>query len=284
VTLVESEQLNAKAADAAEVVWPAKHDLFGVQVSATDCDELVDAMTQAARLRLPAVVSFHAVHAIVESIKDPELLAKVNQFDAVAPDGQPVRWALNHLHRTGLPERVYGPEAMARLCERAAAESISIYLYGGSQKVIDDLTVKLPQRFPGLTIAGAESPPFRALTAEEDADVVRRINDSGAGFVFVGLGCPKQDHFAADHADRIDAVLACVGAAFDFHAETKAMAPKWMQRNGLEWIYRLASEPRRLWRRYLQTNSVFLARWMVAACRRRSPAASQTERSTSKPR
>jgi exopolysaccharide biosynthesis WecB/TagA/CpsF family protein len=220
----------------------------------------------------------------VESIKDPNLLAKVNRFDAVAPDGQPVRWALNHLHRTGLDERVYGPEVMARLCERAAAESISIYLYGGSPKVIDDLMVKLPKRFPGLTIAGAESPPYRTLTEQEDAAVMRRINESGAGIVFIGLGCPKQDHFAADHADRIDAVLACVGAAFDFHAETKAMAPGWMQRNGLEWLYRLASEPRRLWRRYLQTNSVFLAKWMMAACRRRSPAASKTERSTRKPR
>lgn len=252
------------------VAWPPKYELFGVHVSATRYDELVDAIMTAAKRRVPAVVSFHAVHAIVESLKDPDLLDKVNRFDAVAPDGQPVRWALNHLHRVGLADRVYGPECMARLCERAADESIPIYLYGGSQAVIETLLVKLPRRFPSLQIAGAESPPFRALTPDEDEAVAERINESGAGIVFIGLGCPKQDHFAADHAGRIHAVLACVGAAFDFHAEAKAMAPGWMQRHGLEWLYRLASEPRRLWSRYLQTNSIFLGKWLIASLRRRA--------------
>jgi N-acetylglucosaminyldiphosphoundecaprenol N-acetyl-beta-D-mannosaminyltransferase len=271
-TLVESPKKTVAPPTEIKVVWPKKYDLFGVQVSATNYDELVDAMIRAAKKRVPAVVSFHAVHAIIEATRDPEQLAKVNRFEAIAPDGQPVRWALNQLHRVELKERVYGPETMARLCERAAKESVPIYLYGGSQQVVDDLLQRLPSRFHGLQIVGAESPPFRALTAAEDAAVVRRINESGAGIVFIGLGCPKQDHFAADHADRIHAVQACVGAAFDFHAETKAMAPQWMQRNGLEWLYRLASEPRRLWRRYLQTNSVFLAKWFRAAMRKRPPA------------
>jgi exopolysaccharide biosynthesis WecB/TagA/CpsF family protein len=282
-TLVESPQLNvARLADAC-VAWPAKHDLFGVQVSATDYDELIEAMMQAASLHVPAVVSFHAVHAIVESIKDPKLLRKVNRFDAVAPDGQPVRWALNHLHGVGLAERVYGPEAMARLCERAANESVPIYLYGSSQQVIDALLIKLPKRFPDLQIAGAESPPFRELTPEEDAAAVERINESGAGLVFIGLGCPKQDHFAADHAERIQAVLACVGAAFDFHAGAKVMAPVWMQRTGLEWLYRLASEPRRLWRRYLSTNSIFLAKWLRAAIRTRRSASHREDFNSAMP-
>ncbi len=211
------------------VVWPAKYDLFGVQVSATNYEEMVETILRTVIERVPSVVSLHAVHAIVESIRDAQLLAKVNSFDAIGPDGHPVRWALNHLHRTGLRDRVYGPELMLRLCAMAADESIPIYLYGSTQAVIELLRRELVQKYPGLRIAGAESPPFRALTPEEDASVVQRINDSGAGIVFIGLGCPKQDFFAADHAQRIQAVQVCVGAAFEFHAGTKGMAPTWMQ-------------------------------------------------------
>ena len=267
-SVIESPKSYTPPAAGVEVTWPPKRDLFGVQISVTEYDELVDAMLRAAKLRVPAVVSFHAVHAVIEATRDPKLLSTVNRFEAIAPDGQPIRWALNHLYRVGLKERVYGPETMARICERAAHESVPIYLYGGSQQVIDALLQKLPRRFPRLQIAGAESPPFRALTPEEDAAVVDRINDSGAGIVFIGLGCPKQDHFAGDHAGRICAVQACVGAAFDFHAGTKAMAPQWMQRNGFEWLYRFASEPRRLWKRYLNTNSIFVAKWLIAAVRK----------------
>jgi exopolysaccharide biosynthesis WecB/TagA/CpsF family protein len=247
--------------------------LFGVRVAAGNYDQVVDVISRAAKMRQPAIVSLHAVHAIVESISDPALLAKVNRFDAVLPDGQPVRWALNHLHGAGLRERVYGPELMLRLCARAANEAIPIYLYGSSPEVIDKLQQNLRERFPALQIAGAESPPFRTLTAEEDESVVRRINQSGAGILFVGLGCPKQDHFAADHAGLVKPVQVCVGAAFDFHAGTKPMAPAWMQRHGLEWVYRLSREPRRLWRRYVQTNSIFLAKWLAASLRARRAAA-----------
>jgi exopolysaccharide biosynthesis WecB/TagA/CpsF family protein len=254
------------AVESAGVVvnWPPKYDLFGVQVSATDYNELVDTVARAALACVPAVVSLHAVHAIVESIRDSRLLEKVNRFDAVGPDGHPVRWALNDLHGLKLKDRVYGPELMLRLCARASHDSIPIYLYGSTRVVIDQLQQQLKARFPSLSIAGAESPPFRPLTPEEDAEVVRRINTSGARIVFVGLGCPKQDHFAADHAQRIQAVQVCVGAAFEFHAGTKGMAPKWMQHRGLEWVYRLLSEPRRLWRRYAFTNSTFLLNWLSA--------------------
>ena len=117
-------------------------------------------------------------------------------------------------------------------------------------------------------MVGAESPPFRALSPEEDSDVVRRINDSGAMIVFVGLGCPNQDHFAYEHGDRIHAVQVCVGAAFDFHAGVKKMAPRWMQRRGLEWLFRLGQEPARLWRRYAVTNSVFMAKLAAQKLRR----------------
>lgn len=269
-TIIKRSKTQERPTPLVRPVWPRKYDVLGVLVSATSYDQLIDAMIAAAHNRESAVVSFHAVHAIVEACRDPELLAKVNRFAAIAPDGQPVRWALNQLHRVGLAERVYGPETMARVCARAAQEAIPIYLYGGSPQVVEKLRQLLPQQFAGLKIAGAESPPFRPLSPEEDDEVVARINDSGAGIVFIGLGCPKQDHFAADHASRIDAVQACVGAAFDFLAGEKSMAPLWMQRTGFEWIFRLATEPRRLWRRYLYTNPYFVLAWVRAAIRRRN--------------
>jgi exopolysaccharide biosynthesis WecB/TagA/CpsF family protein len=185
----------------------------------------------------------------------------------VAPDGQPVRWALNLLHAARLKDRVYGPELTLRLCAQAAREGVPIYLYGGSPSVIEMLATHLLETYPELIIAGKESPPFRPLTVEESLQVDERINESGAGLVFIGLGCPKQDWFAAEHRDRLQAVQVCVGAAFDFHAGVKSTAPGWMQRNGLEWLFRLLSEPQRLWKRYLVTNTIYLLELLKAMCR-----------------
>ncbi len=241
-------------------VWPPKLDVFGVQVSATHYKEAVEVILQAAEQHLPAQVSLHAVHALITASSDPELRRKVNSFQMIAPDGQPVRWALNLLHGAGLRDRVYGPELMLRLCQQAAVRGVSVYLYGSSPEVLERLQANLQAKYPGLRIAGVESPPFRPLSVEESDDTIKRINDSGAGIVFVGLGAPKQDHFAYEHGSRIRAVQVCVGAAFDFHAGVKRMAPRWMQRWGLEWVYRLIHEPGRLWHRYLVTNTVFLAK------------------------
>jgi N-acetylglucosaminyldiphosphoundecaprenol N-acetyl-beta-D-mannosaminyltransferase len=256
--------------------WPQKHSVCGVLVSGTNYDEVVDLLTDAAQRRQPAVASFFAVHAVVTAARDALLREQVNRFQIVTPDGQPVRWALNRLYKTRLRDRVYGPELMLRLCRRAAALGLPIYLYGSSPETIEKLHRNLPAKFPGLKIAGAESPPFRPLTPQEDADMVRRVNESGARLMFIGLGCPKQDRFAADHAGRIRAVQLCVGAAFDFHAGVTKMAPAWMQRSGLEWLYRLWREPRRLWKRYFVTNSLFLAsfsRQWVCSWFRASPRA-----------
>jgi exopolysaccharide biosynthesis WecB/TagA/CpsF family protein len=249
------------------VVWPRRLDVFGVQVSPTTYAEAVDTAIAAARARQSSVIACHAAHAIITASNNPELRAKVNRFDMVTPDGQPVRWALNLIHDAALPERVYGPELMLRLCEAAAREEIGIYLYGGTLTSLTRLQENLLKRFPALVISGSESPPFRPLTPEEDEAVLARINTSGAGLVFIGLGCPKQDHFAADHRDQINAVQVCVGAAFDFHAGIVPMAPAWMQKRGLEWLFRLYREPRRMWRRYLVTNTQFalkLARAVAA--------------------
>jgi exopolysaccharide biosynthesis WecB/TagA/CpsF family protein len=252
------------AAGSDEICWPPKYDLLGVHVSATNYDEAIDVILRAARLRRPAVVSFQAVHAIVTASLDRTLRGMVNQFDLIGPDGQPVRWAMNWLHGTKLTERVYGPELTHRLCMRAAELGVPVYFYGGSPKVVRELEARLTAELPELRVVGAESPPYRPLTDAEDAAVVERINRSGAGLVFIGLGAPKQDVFGFEHRHSIDAVQVCVGAAFDFLAGHKKMAPAWMQRSGLEWLFRLTQEPGRLWRRYLVTNIVFATKLAVA--------------------
>ncbi len=260
------------------VRWPRKYDLFGVKVSGTTYDEALAALFSAVEHREPAIVSLTAVHAVVTASCDPDLRDKMNRFAIIGPDGQPVRWALNWLYGPGLRDRVYGPEMMLRICRRAAEAGLPIYLYGGSAETVAALESNLKQRFPGLIVAGAESPPFRPLTPEQDRAAVERINGSGAAIVFIGLGHPKQDLFAAAHADSIGAVQVCVGAAFDFHAGAKKSAPPWMQKRGLEWLFRLCQEPRRLWRRYLETNSIFVLKFLrqyVASCfRRRRPSPS----------
>lgn len=238
--------------------WPSRHDLFGVSVSATSYEDAADVILSAAKRRQSAVVTHLPVHGIVTAACDKEYRAKVNTFDMVAPDGQPVRWALNKFHATSLSDRVYGPELMLRLCRRAADEGVGVYLYGSTPDVVDRLKNELSAQCPGLRIAGSESPPFRPLSAEETTAAVDRINASGAGLVFIGLGCPRQDVFAFENRDRIHAVQLCVGAAFDFHAGNKKMAPPWMQKRGLEWLFRLKEEPKRLWKRYLVTNSIFV--------------------------
>ena len=245
--------------------WPRKVDVFGVSLTPTTYEEATRVILDAARHRSGGVVSCFATHPLVEAARDPSFREKVNTFEMITPDGQPVRWALNLLHKAGLKDRVYGPELTLRLCRAAAEQGVPIYLFGGSPEVIEALCSRLPEIFPGLQIAGAESPPFRPLTEEEDDAAVSRINQSGAGIVFIGLGCPKQDLFAYEHRRRIEAVQLCVGAAFDFHAGRMKTAPGWMQRLGLEWLFRLIQEPRRLWRRYLVTNTLYFIK-LAAAC------------------
>lgn len=249
--------------------WPEKYQVFGVEITAADHDTICDAIMAAAGDRASTAVSAFAVHALVEAATSLELARKVNRFAAVTPDGQPVRWALRWLHGRKLPSTVQGYELMQRLCTRAATSGISIYLYGSSEATLAALKLNLEQAFPGLTVAGVESPPYRPLTPEEDAAMVERVNASGAGLIFIGLGCPKQDHFAADHLDRILGVQVCIGAAFDFLAGTKPMAPMWMQNTGTAWIYRLFKEPQRLWKRYLVTNTFFLKRFCGELIRKR---------------
>lgn len=250
---------------AAPVSWPKRADVIGVQVSCVDYDTAVSCILDAARSGQYGVVSCQAVHAVVTASGDRSLREQVNRFSMITPDGQPVRWALNWLHGAQLRDRVYGPELTLRICRAAAQHGVPIYLYGGSPKTLEALQQRLCDQLPDLGIAGSESPPFRDLTEEENQLACERINRSGAKIVLIGLGCPKQDFFAAKNADRIHAVQMCVGAAFDFHAGAKPMAPAWMQRSGLEWLFRLWCEPQRLWKRYLLTNSIFCIKLAASA-------------------
>jgi N-acetylglucosaminyldiphosphoundecaprenol N-acetyl-beta-D-mannosaminyltransferase len=242
----------------APIVWPPKNDIFGVLVSATRYAEVVEKVIAAARTGQSALVDFMPVHGLIPAVQDPKHLARLNQFQIVAPDGQPVRWALNYFYGAGLTDRVYGPELTWRLCRAAAEANIGIYLFGSTPEVLEKLQAKLLTAFPDLHIAGAESPPFRPLTPEEDRAAIDRINASGAGLLFLGTGSPRQEVFAFEHRDSIRAVQLCVGAAFDFHAGTKKIAPEWMQKRGLEWLFRLTQEPGRLWKRYLVMNSTYV--------------------------
>lgn len=240
--------------------WPLKYPVLGVGVTSTTYEGAVSAITAAAREGRTACVTALAVHGLVTASDDEGLARALNAFEMVTPDGQPLRWALNRLYKAGLDDRVYGPELMLKICREAANEGIRIYLYGSEGHVVDRLRNNLLSLFPGLLIAGSEPSLFRPLTAAEDQALTERIKESGARILFVGLGCPLQERFAHEHRNRLEAVQVCVGAAFDFHSGNKKMAPQWMQRSSLEWLYRLLQEPRRLGRRYLTTNTLFVAK------------------------
>ena len=197
-------------------------------------------------------------HSVVTARHDPAFAQALAAADMATPDGAPVAWLMRRLGHTS-QGRISGPDLMWRYCQVAAGKGEGIFLYGAAPQTLDLLEQSLLAAFPTLRICGKRSPPFRVMTAEEDQHDVDLINQSGAGVVWVSLGCPKQELWMARHVGRIQAVMVGVGAAFDFHAGTVQRAPLWMQRSGFEWLHRLASEPRRLWRRYLVTNSQFIA-------------------------
>ena len=240
-----------------------KRDILGVMVDVVDYESAVDQIVHAAREQRGFAATALAVHGVMTGALDAEQRFRLNEFDLVVPDGQPVRWALNLLHSTRLKERVYGPALMLALCERCANDGIPIYLYGSSEPVLARLRARLKELFPRLRIAGAQPSRFRRITAEEKAGIVSDIRDSGARVVFAGLGCPRQEVWAYEFREALSMPVVAVGAAFDFHAGTIPQAPRGMQNAGLEWLYRLVQEPRRLWRRYTFLNPLYVA--MVVA-------------------
>jgi N-acetylglucosaminyldiphosphoundecaprenol N-acetyl-beta-D-mannosaminyltransferase len=246
-------------AAAPETVMPRSVEVLGIPLALTDYEQTMDWMDAMVARRQRGYVCVAAVHTVMACQEDPDLRAAVLAGDLTVPDGQPLVWAMNALGHD-LSHRVYGPELMNRYCARSAETGVRVYLYGGrNQGALVQLALNLRNRHPGLKIVGGYSPPFRALDAEEEDAIAEEINRSGADVVWVGIGVPKQEKWMAQMRDRLDApLLIGVGAAFDFHAELIRQAPDWMQRAGLEWLFRLASEPRRLWRRYLRYNPLFV--------------------------
>ena len=238
---------------------PETAEVLGVPLALTDYERAMDWMDGVVATRGRGYISAAAVHLVMVAQEDEATRAAVEDATLVLPDGQPLVWALRALGHEA--SRVYGPDLMANYCERSARTGTRMYLYGGrNQGALVELALRLRHRFPGLQIVGGYSPPFRPLTEDEQDWVVEDINRSKADVVWVGIGQPKQEVWMREFRDRLEApLLAGVGAAFDFHAGLVPQAPRWMQATGLEWLYRLVQEPRRLWRRYARYNPRFVA-------------------------
>ncbi len=233
-------------------------DVLGVGISAIDMRMAVEEIARWVERRESNYVCVTGVHGVMASQRDPELRDIHDRSGLTTPDGMPIVWAGRW---AGMPiERVYGPDLMLAVCGLAATRGWRNYLYGGKPGVASILAERLQQRFPGLVVAGTCSPPFRPLSSAEEQRLAADINAANPDILWVGLSTPKQERWMAGHVGVLQVpALIGVGAAFDIHAGLLPQAPRWMQRSGLEWSYRLAKEPRRLWRRYLYNNPRFVA-------------------------
>jgi N-acetylglucosaminyldiphosphoundecaprenol N-acetyl-beta-D-mannosaminyltransferase len=257
--------VTAGAAERASVT--ARVNVLGVGITPTTMLQTVATVVKWIEQGEQQYVCVTSVNGVVEAQKDPVLRAIHNGSGLTVPDGMPMVWLCQRAGYT-TTERVYGPDLMLALCERSASRQFRHFLYGGITGVADQLQRELEQRFPSITIVGTYSPPFRPLTEEEDKQVIEMINATRPDIVWVGLSTPKQERWMAAHVGRLNAsVMLGVGAAFDFHTGRVKQAPPWMQRNGLEWLFRLGQEPQRLWRRYLVGNPVFLGHLVRQALR-----------------
>ena len=235
-----------------------KRNVLGVLVDAVDYDAAVARVLEAAVDRKPYAVSALAVHGVMTGVQDPAQAYRLNNLDMVTPDGQPVRWALNWLHGAELSDRVYGPQLTIRVCRAATERELPIFFYGSTARTLAQLQERLPTVVPGIRIAGTEPSKFRRTTTDEKNEIVDRIRTSGAAITFVGLGCPRQEVFVFEYREALSMPVLAVGAAFDYHAGTLVEPPAWMQRAGLQWLFRLAEEPGRLWKRYTVANARYV--------------------------
>jgi N-acetylglucosaminyldiphosphoundecaprenol N-acetyl-beta-D-mannosaminyltransferase len=232
--------------------------VLGVRVDATDYDEAAERILAMAGSG-GGMTCVTSVHPVMEAWDDPTFARVLDDAELVTPDGVPIVWALRAL---GIPgaTRVYGPDLTPHVCAAAAKRGVPVGFYGGTTAVLDALIARLAAEIPGLEIVFAVAPPMSDAPLVPDERVVSAIADSGVGVLFVGLGCPKQERWMAVHRDAVDCALVGVGAAFDFLAGAKAQAPAWMRGAGLEWLFRLAREPRRLFWRYARSNPRFALR------------------------
>lgn len=242
-------------------------NILGVGISAVNLEQTVELLASWIAMRLPRHIIPCTVYNVTLCQQDTDYRTIVNRADLVTPDGMPlvfIAWLMGHNH----VDRVYGPDLMLALCKRSVELGYTHYFYGGQEEVASRLADALTNRFPGLRVMGTYAPPFRALSDEENESHMKMINDAHPDIVWVGLGSPKQEQWIAAHRSELRApLLIGVGAAFDFHSGRLPQAPRWMQRTALEWLFRLLVEPRRLWRRYLIHNPVFLILIVLQALR-----------------
>lgn len=231
--------------------------VLGARVNAINYSRAIEIVQDWSAGHQSRYVCIANVHMLMEAIDSTEYRQIVNSADLVTPDGMPLVWMMRLKGQRDQP-RVYGPTLMLHILEAAAREKISVGFYGGAPDVLESLVRRMQARYEGLKVAFSFSPPFRAMSQEEDHTIVEQINQSGARIVFVSLGCPKQEVWMAIHRGKVNAVMMGVGAAFDFHSGVKPQAPMWIQKVGLEWLFRLLAEPQRLWRRYLYHNPRFI--------------------------
>jgi len=236
----------------------SSRNILGMRTDGTSYADATARVLAWAAARESRYICVSTVHMTMETYDCTEYRSVVNGADLVTPDGMPMVWALR-LFGVREASRVYGPTLTLHVLERAAATGVPVGFYGATAEVIARLSEACRRRFPALDIAYTCAPPFRPLTAEEDAAVIQEINASRARILFVGLGCPKQERWMALHRGGVKGPMLGVGAAFDFLAGVKPQAPRWMQDAGLEWLFRLSKEPRRLWRRYAYHNPRFVA-------------------------
>lgn len=241
-------------------------NILGVRVHAVDYESAVSKIIEAAKAGRRCTTSALAVHGVMTGALDNFHRYRLNHLDLVTPDGQPVRWALNLLHGAQLREITCGPDLTIKLCQEAARQRVSVYFYGSTEDTLAKLRFNLLKKFPELLIAGMEPSKFRKLSPTEQFDAAERIRNSKAGILFAGLGCPRQEVFAYEMGNLLSMPILAVGAAFDYHAGLIKDTPPFFVRLGLRWLHRLVQEPRRLWRRYLVTNTqfvaLFLAQWL----------------------
>ena len=247
-------------------------NILGVGVSAVNMEMAVAEIEGWLERREPNYVIAVPAHCIVECLRSERLRGIYNRAGMVTPDGMPIAW-ICRLMGQGHVDRVYGPDLMLELCKRSVSQGYRHFLYGGwPPTVVERLEHRLRERFPGIQIVGSYAPPFGPLTAEQDDEVVARINAANPDILWIGLGAAKEEVFAEAHVGKVASpVLIGVGAAFDFHAGVKPQAPRWMMRAGLEWFFRMLSEPRRLGPRYLKDNPVFLWNILLQALGREPP-------------
>jgi len=231
--------------------------ILGFRIDAGSYIEVVDVIIKWSLFDGGRYVCACNVHTLMEGYDSPIFSDVIGWADLAVPDGMPLVW-LMRLKGKPNQQRVYGPTLMLQTLVAATRENIPVGFYGGEVDVLVKLVAAMQTRYEDLNVAYSFSPPYRVLSVQEDEVIINEINSSGARILFVGLGCPKQEIWMAEHRGRINAVMLGVGAAFDFHAGAKLQAPKWMQDVGLEWLFRLIAEPRRLWKRYLYHNPRFL--------------------------